>query len=653
MSRHVKPIAGLLAALLLAALLAPGTALAEDRRPLLIEGKRTLYQRVLTRPGAVVRAAPEATAAVALGDLTPFNLFYVYARRDAGDDGWLEVGRGTDGTTQGWLPAREAIDWKQTIVVGFANPAGRERTLLFDTRDRLVELLESEFLMTRSEELRAAAIAGALPPDSGVVSIEPETYIDITRQFYLLPILQAERVWLASGFQSEILHVASIPLDVNPLERHLSREDLLRDFNVGVVFVIDTTKSMGPYIDRTREAVRRIYERIAGSDIGQRVSFGLVGFRDNVELVQQLEYLTRTFVPLERDQQPARVLDQIRTVEESRVSSRGWNEDAMAGVHDAIINGAWGDFGGRYIILISDAGPRAGSDPYAHTHMAPREVSRLARDQGIAIYALHLLTPAGRTDHDYAAAAYRELARFGDQGDLYYPVPDGSVEAFGQAVDSLADTLIGQVNETIAGRLSAATAPAPEATAIDRAGLVGLAMQLAYLGRREGTRAPDVFEAWLSDRDLSDPRTAALEARLMLSKNQLSTMRDVLKALVESFEGSRAARMDAGALFAQLRSAVALMSRDPNRVVDAEFRTLGDALGEYLEDLPYTSEVMGLDEASWAAAGGIRQREIVDGLKSKLALYERYHNEPGLWTDLYPGAPPGEAVFAMPLDALP
>jgi serine/threonine-protein kinase PpkA len=650
---QLKPLSALVLALLLAALLLPAAPAAQERRPLLIEGKRTLFQRVLTRPGAVARAAPEAGASVTLGELTPFSLFYVYARQDSGGEGWLEVGRSLDGTTQGWLRAREAIDWKQTIVVGFANPAGRERTLLFDSRDKLVDLLEAEFLLTRSEELRAAAIAGALPPDSGVVSIEPESHIDITRQFYLLPILEAERVWLASGFQSQILRIASIPLDANPLERHLTLEELLRDFNVGVVFVIDTTLSMGPYIERTREAVRRIYERIAGSEIGERVSFGLVAFRDNIELVRQLDYLTRTYVPLARGQEPARVLDQIRLVQESPVSSRGWNEDAMAGVHEAIVNAAWGDFGGRYIILVTDAGPRSGTDPYAHTGMAPREVNRLARDQGIAIYALHLRTPAGRTDHDYAAAAYRDLAKFNDAVNLYYPVPEGSVAAFGAAVDALADMLIGQVNETIAGRLSEAAAEAPEATAIDQAGLVGLAMQLAYLGRREGTRAPDVFEAWLSDRDLSDPRRAAVEARLMLSKNQLSTMRDVLKTLVESFEGDRAARMDAGTLFAQLRSAVALMSRDQDRVVNAEFETLGDALGEYLEDLPYTSEVMDLDEASWAASGGIRQREIIDGLKSKLVLYERYHNEPGLWTDLHPGAPPGEAVFAMPLDALP
>ena len=137
----------------------------------------------------------------------------------------------------------------------------------------------------------------------------------------------------------------------------------------------------------------------------------------------------------------------------------------------------------------------------------------------------------------------------------------------------------------------------------------------------------------------------------MLSKNELATMRDVLKALVDKFEGNLEARMDAGVLFRQLREAMLLIAREPDRVVDVEFETLGVAVGEYLEDLPYQSEIMGLDERTWAAFGGGRQREIIDAIKSKLAYYERVHNDPALWTALYEGAAPGEQVFAIPLDA--
>ena len=58
---------------------AVGNAQAEkERKPLLIEGKRTLFQRIITHPGAKLLAEPEAKARVylALADRlrSPLNM---------------------------------------------------------------------------------------------------------------------------------------------------------------------------------------------------------------------------------------------------------------------------------------------------------------------------------------------------------------------------------------------------------------------------------------------------------------------------------------------------------------------------------------------------------------------------------------------------
>ncbi len=276
------------AGLLLAALLLTPLAAAAARTPLPMPGKQTLFQKVLTRPGVDLKAAAGAEAEVLEAALPAFSLFYVYGEQEAGGERWLEVGRKRDGTALGWLPAAATIEWKQTIVAAFSNPADRKRTLLFDERDALIELLESERVVPRSQELREQAIAGSLPADSHVVSIEPDTYIDIAEQFYLLPIIEFEEAFLASGFRSKILKVASVPLDIDPLETPPpSREELLKAFDAGIVFVIDTTTSMGPYIEATRNAIKRIYDAVAASEVGERVHFGLIGFRDNLELVQR------------------------------------------------------------------------------------------------------------------------------------------------------------------------------------------------------------------------------------------------------------------------------------------------------------------------------------------------------------------------------
>ena len=51
----------------------------------------------------------------------------------------------------------------------------------------------------------------------------------------------------------------------------------------GIVFIIDTTKSMKPYIDQTREIIRTVYDRLQKSPAKDKVAIAVVAFRSNVE----------------------------------------------------------------------------------------------------------------------------------------------------------------------------------------------------------------------------------------------------------------------------------------------------------------------------------------------------------------------------------
>jgi hypothetical protein len=640
----------LLAAALLAGLaVAAPPAAAQSREPLLMEGRQTLYQRVLSRPNATLREEPNDQARLSEPFVAPFTIFYVFQRREVDGEEWLQVGQPVSGPPAGWVSGNLVIPWRQTMVVSFTNPAGRERTLFFDEREPLIDMLESEDLPVRSRELRGEAIDGSLPPGSPVVSIEPAEHIDITEQFYVLPILEAQQTWLASGFTTRVLEVASIPLETDPLNQMPGRDELLRDFTVGIVFVIDTTNSMGPYIDRTREAIRRIYDQIGGSEIARRVSFGMVGYRDSIRDFADLEYDTRVFAPLEANQDPGRFLRQIDAMRPASISSRGFNEDAMAGLKEAIDLPGWEDFEGRYIVLITDAGPRQAADPLSGTGLGPAQINSLAHERGIAIYSLHLLTEAGSGNQAYAADAYQTVSRWPNARPLYFPVDTRERGAFGNTVDRLTDALINQVTIAMDGRLVEIMEDLQDDLAAQTQ-LVGRAMQLAFLGRRQGTRAPDVFRAWTADRDFDDPRRASLEVRVLLTKNQLSDLRDVLATILDL---GRQYRLNPQEFFGQLQSAVANLSRDPNRLGRAEFSNLGDVLGEYLQDLPYTSRILELDERTWLAMGPGAQREILDDIAAKIRLYESYHDRPENWVALYEGAPEGETVFPVPLENLP
>ena len=624
-------------------------AAAQQREPLLMEGRQSLYQRVLSRPNAVLRETPDEQARLTEPFIAPFTIFYVFDRRMVDGEEWVEVGQPVSGPSAGWIPGELVIPWRQTMVVAFTNPAGRERTLFFNDSNALIDILESEDLPVRSRELRGQAIGRNLPPNSPVISIEPAEHIDITDQFYVLPILQAEQTWLASGFTTRVLEIASIPLEADPLNQMPGRDDLLRDYRVGIVFVIDTTNSMGPYIDRTRQAIRRIYDQIGGSPIAERVSFGMVGFRDSVDGLAELEYPTRIYASLETNQDPARFLTRINAMQASVISSRGFNEDSMAGLHEAINLPGWEEFDGRYVVLITDAGPRQAADPLSGTGLGPSQINSLAHERGIAVYTLHLLTEAGSGNQAYAAEAYQEVSRWPNARPLYYSIDTRVSGTFGNTVDRLTDALIDQVTTAMDGRLVEIIDDLQDDLAAQTQ-LVGRAMQLAYLGRRQGTRAPDVFRAWTADRDFGDPRRASLEVRVLITKNQLSDLRDVLVTILDLGQQYRLAPEE---FFGQLQSAVANLSRDPNRLGRNQFADLGDLLGEYLLDLPYTSQILELDEPTWLSMGPGAQREILDEIAAKVRLYQSYHDQPQLWVALYDGAPDGETVFPVPLEDLP
>src|SRR5690349_25022292 len=110
---------GLLFALLVlgVALSYGGSSFAQSRTPLLMEGKKTLYQRVLTRPGAALAPKPGAPGGKAL---EPFTQFYVYEKANDGGAAWLLVGAGADGKTQGYLRETDTVPWRHAITLSFA-----------------------------------------------------------------------------------------------------------------------------------------------------------------------------------------------------------------------------------------------------------------------------------------------------------------------------------------------------------------------------------------------------------------------------------------------------------------------------------------------------------------------------------------------------
>jgi serine/threonine-protein kinase PpkA len=449
-----------------------------------------------------------------------------------------------------------------------------------------------------------------------------------------------------------LLDVISAPAEKPP--QMPADPNALRNYKGAIVFVVDTTISMGPYIERTREAIRRVVQRIGNTAVRDNFRFGMVAYRDHMGNDPRLEYVTKLVSTPDFAQAPDAVIGQLGAAAEAKASNEGFDEDALAGIKLALEKAAWRDFGGRFIILITDAGTREATDPLSETKMGPREMNALARSEAnqVAIYAVHVRTPEGRNNHARAEKQYRELTQFGGTEPLYYPIQDGNVERFGSTIDKLTDALLASVAQTV-GRPIAGIAPpqsAEERRIAEQAAVVGNAMRLSYLGRVRQEAAPDVVRSVVLSEDAADPvpEKRPVEPRILLTRNQLSDLAQTLRGVMEA---GNAARLAPDTWFSRIRAATAASTRDPRRM--AEFQRLSGAFGEYLEDLPYQSAIMEITQQEWVSMGAGRRREILNGIEAKLRLYEEFNRQPTLWVSFDGGKDPGEAMYPLPLDALP
>lgn len=643
----------MVAALALATMMLAGPALA--REPMEVEDT-PLDRRILTRPGALMTdGAGSETATEKPAVFTPY---YVFDQQQAGGADWLELGANRDGGQTGWMLAGQTVPWLQTITLSFANPADRVPVLFFEDRDRLEGFLADEAMSTRAELIARSIREGQEVSDSGVIAVEPDTHVSLTEQFYLLPILDFDKVRV-NRLPRTILEVASINLNAPGLQASTPPEP----FRTGITFAVDTSTSMQPYIDRTRQEIRRILDDLRASDAADDFSFGLVGFRSSTAEVPELEYTSREYFPLKRDFDEAGFLAALDQMQATTVSSHAFDEDGLSGLV-AAEGQDWTEFDGRYIIYVSDAGMLVGEDNGSSAGTTPQLLAtRLSADLDVSTFALFLKTRPGRAYHDDALAQLDAVTRTGSGASLVFPIEDGDVAAFGAAVDSLTQSLLQNVGARVADHAAAAPECDAEAEPIRCAAIEeGYAKSLAWLGRQNQTQAPSSYAAWAPDFALDDPSRLAMTPRVLLTRAQLNDIYVTLQAMVEAFDTSTDA--DPAKFFSVLRTVLARTMRDPSTLPSLDstqapqaagvdqFDDLGDLLAGYLTGLPYESDLGEMTEERWVDMDSSRY-EFIQSLKSKLTMYELYYADSANWIALNASADESERVYPLPLEMMP
>ncbi|WP_458128806.1 protein kinase domain-containing protein [Pseudomonas sp. Z2-11] len=616
------------------------------QRPLLMAGKKTLFQRVLSKPGAKLADAPGAAAGKSL---PAFSVLYVYQRKDVEGSAWVRVGAATDGRSDGWLPAAQVSDWKQSLVLKFTERSGRAPVMFLRQPGEVEKLLANP-----SAAKNALLKAQQSPQDNQqVLALEPAASAVPQNQFYLLPIFDSRESFDDNGQPVQLLNVASIdPGNTQKAATNTPITTANADaFRTAVVLVVDTTVSMQPYIDQVRDVVHQLQTRIGERGELDSVSFGMVGFRSSIKKTPGLEYTAKTLITLEQGRDPQRFLEMARQVKASTVSSHSFNEDAFAGVMEAVEGMDWSGYGGRLILLVTDAGALRKNDPFAATQMNEAEVRQAALGKQIKIYALHLLSDAGKKTHAGAQTQYRTLTADANPqiGDLYIPVPGADVRKFGERVDEIGSVFADLVHQVRSNKPQSVPLLSAAPSLANKSAAVGYAMHMDFLGRKTASQAPQLVSAWTADRDLTNPALPAFQVCVMLTKLQLNDLQQSLKLIVDAARKTQSSPKD---FFQEIASASAYMSRDPSALRKGGNLATGGILGEYLEGLPYRSKSLNMTQDLWLSLSVAEQEDFIDELESKIRLYETFHNDLANWVR-FGDAEPGDALYRVPLSTLP
>lgn len=637
---------------------------AQQRTPLLQPGKKALFQRVVSHPGAKLYDGSGTEAKVRVESVKTFTVFYVYAR----EGNRLEVGVSTS-TADGWLDADKITEWPQAITMLFTDRARRLPVLFFKDHDSIVQTCTDDHLDTRIKNY-VSAIEGfragkAVDPNLPVIAMEPADKEGAVsrKRFYLMPVLNMDNQFEVT----KLVEVASI--DPGDLQKPGGAAALSpKEMSTAVAFVIDTTISMRPYIEQTLKVIENIYDRLEKNPNGDKVAFAVVAYRNSTKVSPGLGYTTKIISDFKTVRDRKSLEDAMAQVREAAHSSHSIDEDSLAGVKSAVDELSWHNYASKVMLLIGDAGPLLGSDKHSATGMDPSEMADYLRTNNIWPTVLHIKAPQVKKNHEPATKSYLELSRMSEGVASYIAIdaanPKIGAAAFDKASRALADSYSQLVEATAAGKLitkpsNTSLSNDPEERARQLAAINGYAMQLEFLGASRQNKAPHVVKAWIADADLehlaANPKAAPLisvEPAALLTKNQLSDLTAQLKLIID--QATRSQRMGGTDFFQSLISMAAQLTRDPSRFSHTPGQNLAQTgvLGEFLEGLPYKSDVLNMTENDWYNKSVGEQTQFINRLKSRIARYEEYDKDRTNWESF--GSPnAGDWVYRVPLSMLP
>jgi hypothetical protein len=672
----------------------------KKRVPVKIEGKKLLSLRVLARPFSNIYADKSLESSIVQSDVPAMQPFYVYTRPSAEDleleSGWYEIGSNSQGKIIGWMQSKDVFEWKQTMCLVYTHPEGRKPVLMFDSKSTINKIIQAsdEEKMKRVSKLYTAIDENNISKNFPVKSVEPKRAVDIQKEFYLLPILDFEAVDFGNR-EARVVKLAAVTnaragardkSDIRKSKTYLTdaiapstviSKKKLKDLNVDIVWVFDTTVSMSPFIKDTLDVVNESSMKlVANAPDNIKLKFGAWGYRDSVDDMPKIGYTTKNYTSeLVGINEFTDVLSNIKV---TKVDSVDFPEDMFSGVAHAMDKTAWSSTGVKFIILVGDAPSHEAGHKWNVSGFNEESLRALADDSGVYIASIHLKNPKAKKFDALAETQYRTLATnpgSGQDNSAFLETSTIDKEAFKKNVDKLTDAFIVNIKkmrdvnkkESVESKHKTGgelafddtvdidkimvkddNASASKATNI--ANRMFRAAMVQWIGSQTEAKAPSDIVAWAIDKDLENPDIPSLEVRLLINKRQLDSLATVLQAIIRAGFTGQIAGED---FFTSLQAATATIARDPNMVKQAKRMADTGLIPEFLEGLPYQSQLMAITNDLWSSWSADEQNEFINALDAKIEAYKKIHNTPDGWIALNKGDDEDQKVYPLSLDLLP
>jgi hypothetical protein len=634
--------------------------------------------RVLPRSFSNVYKSRDATAdSMAIENVRAFYPLYVFAREDvdlsdaANPTGWYQVSQSVEGPPVGWMEARDVLEWKQALIVSYTHHGtGEEKrrsVVMFRDLSALKQIVESDIRDQMAGLLYKNIEEGRIP--AAVVSKEPERYIDISRNFYLLPIVDFQTVDIEGDEVRYLQIAAAVPGKRGPdilkdpkYRKEAQKKGVLEGetaaaLAVDLVFVMDTTRSMQPFIDRAKETLSDLARKVADENVKQKVRFGLVGYRDDTSKMAALEYTVKNFTP--------ELVDVDRFVEileneakATQFGSMDYPEEVLAGVETGLAS-AWSEGALRLIYLVGDASAHEGDHEQNTTGKDANVLRLAAKEANVHILALHLLDPRMPEDHGLAKRQFSVLSKIeGSEESALVQIETDDPERFSEAVRNGAGVIFDTIAQAQAGGPSPAEKPVgedggdqgedPGDKAKDKMEKLMDSALIEYLGR-EANPPKDVM-VWAVDRDLRNPITSSLEVRVLVTKAQLSDLINSVKQVTDAVVTAKISQIE---FFEALQGVAAQTMKNPEAInVSKRLRDAG-VLPAFINSLPYRSEILELTDQEYGHMTAQQRAALENSLRAKVQQYRDINEQVDGWVRLDKNDPDSGKVFPLLLDYLP